>query len=83
MLGNYVMVAQQAHLWSTNPILSPSKRLLAKNLAELAAILSDAQYGCATEHHAAEVMYCSLCKSVAQLCCPGGADCPHRRQVSA
>ena len=82
MLKDYAEVAQQARLWSQDAILAPRKRLLARNLSELAAILSDAQYGCPAEHDAAELMYCTLCKSVAERSCRGRADCPHRRQAS-
>jgi hypothetical protein len=82
MPKNYVKVAQQAKLWSTDVLLSPGKRTLARSLADLAEILSDPQYGCPSEYFAADMMYCLLCKSAsrdrscAEPACPGGADCP-------
>jgi len=76
MPRNYVKVAQQAKLWSTDVLLSPGKRTLARSLADLAEILSDPQYGCPSEYFAAEMMYCQLCKSASRGQCPGGADCP-------
>lgn len=84
MLDNYSIVAQQASRWALDEVLSPNKRMLARNLAQLAEILSDPQYGCPAEHYAAAVMYCHLCKSAhgttaaARPTCPGRADCPQR-----
>lgn len=83
MLTDYAKVAQQARLWASDSLLSPRKQMLARSLSELAAMLADPQYGCPSEHYAAEIMYCRLCRTVSgdrspvESICIGGADCPH------
>ena len=83
LLRDYKNVARQAKGWSVDQQLSPNKRLLAQSLCDLAELLSDANFGCPTEHLAAEEMYCHLCKSSAGLLhpasqpCPKGDNCPH------
>ena len=83
LLKNYKNVALQAKCWSVDQKLSPKKRLLAQSLCDLAELLSDANFGCPTEHLAAEEMYCHLCKSSAGLLhpasqlCPEGDNCSH------
>jgi len=64
LLLDYEKVARQVVLWSQDETLPPHKRNLAGHLAYLTRILSDARYGCPTEHQAAEVMYRYLHRSV-------------------
>ena len=53
----YQEVAKHAAQWAYDPRLTLPMRRVAKNLADLAGILTNPDYGCAAEHEAAEVMY--------------------------
>lgn len=85
MLRDYGKVAQQARSWSSLRALSPEQRALAQNLSDLANMLVDTGYGCPTEHLAAQMMFCHLCRrngveaapSVDRGLCTGFAGCPH------
>lgn len=89
MLRDYGKVAQQARCWSSLRVLSPEQRALAQNLSDLANMLVDSGYGCPTEHLAAQMMFCHLCRrtgveadssvdsSTDRGLCAGFAGCPH------
>ena len=68
----YKTVENQASNWSRDISLSPHARKLAENLAVLANILIDPRYGCQSEHEAAAIFYCCLCRTIeskhCQLC---------------
>lgn len=85
MLRDYEKVAQQARSWSSLRGLSPEQRVLAQNLSDLANMLVDSGYGCPTEHLAAQMMFCHLCRrtgaeagpSADRGLCAGFAGCPY------
>lgn len=57
-------VALQAECWANDDHLPAHVRSIAGRLADLASILTDARYGCASDNRAAEILYRILAEAV-------------------
>jgi hypothetical protein len=60
---NYALIVQQAGIWLADETLPTGKKKIAKDLFELASVLSDPGYGCRTEYFAIETLVCHLCRT--------------------
>jgi hypothetical protein len=72
---NYTLIVQQAGFWLADETLSTGKKKIAKDLFELASVLSDPGYGCRTEYFAVETMVCHLCRTTSSLHAASEASC--------
>lgn len=72
---NYTLIAQQAGFWLADETLSNGKKKIAKDLFELASLLSDPGYGCRAEYFAVETMLCHLCRTTSSARAANEATC--------
>jgi hypothetical protein len=72
---NYSLIVRQAGFWLADEALSTGKKKIARDLFELASVLSDPDYGCRTEYFAVETMVCHLCRTTSSAPAASEAAC--------